>query len=341
VRSFLAALRSLVLPYGATSGGRIVLDGVNGVISIYDASGFLLAKLSPAFGFEGYDTAGNVRIRVSSPLGGQYSAIQMWTAVAEETSQALFSLADFGNSNRLVITGGEQSGRGSLEWTIRTAGNDDTTPSLLQAVALTLDAAGNLRPIIDLTGAAAPSESVRPRTVMYDHWSGTPNSFGEAPTMLRSLGRGVVGYGESNGNISIGAVARPTAWVAGITINDVPVVAGRRYRVLTGGWFDWVTGGSGFAVGDLYQFEAQVDAGAGFVSLTKPAFQQFRTNVAVVGRWIVPTLVGYYDASADGIPDFRFVARGQAGAATETMVVTDNGQLNRGTLLVEDIGATP
>lgn len=37
MRSWLAALRTLVLPYGATSGKRIVLDGVNGLIAVYDA----------------------------------------------------------------------------------------------------------------------------------------------------------------------------------------------------------------------------------------------------------------------------------------------------------------
>lgn len=41
MRSFLAALRSLVLPYNATSGNRIVLDGVNGVIQVYNATGLV------------------------------------------------------------------------------------------------------------------------------------------------------------------------------------------------------------------------------------------------------------------------------------------------------------
>lgn len=37
MKSFIAALRSLVLPYGRTTGPRIVLDGVNGRIEVYDA----------------------------------------------------------------------------------------------------------------------------------------------------------------------------------------------------------------------------------------------------------------------------------------------------------------
>lgn len=38
MKSFIAALRSLVLPWGRTSGRRIILDGDNGQIAIYNAS---------------------------------------------------------------------------------------------------------------------------------------------------------------------------------------------------------------------------------------------------------------------------------------------------------------
>lgn len=45
MKSFIAALRSLVLPFGATSGPRIVLDGVNGSIQVYDAANTLIGVL--------------------------------------------------------------------------------------------------------------------------------------------------------------------------------------------------------------------------------------------------------------------------------------------------------
>lgn len=41
----MAALRALVLPYGATTGRRLVLDGVNGEIDVYDASDNLVARI--------------------------------------------------------------------------------------------------------------------------------------------------------------------------------------------------------------------------------------------------------------------------------------------------------
>src|SRR6266498_1495031 len=47
MRSIMAALRSLVLPYGATSGQRIVLDGTTGLILIYDLNNKLRIRIGP------------------------------------------------------------------------------------------------------------------------------------------------------------------------------------------------------------------------------------------------------------------------------------------------------
>lgn len=48
MRSFLAALRSLVLPYGATGGARIIIDGTAGTITGYDAQGKQSFTLTPS-----------------------------------------------------------------------------------------------------------------------------------------------------------------------------------------------------------------------------------------------------------------------------------------------------
>ncbi len=45
MRSFLASLRTLVLPFGTTTGTRIVLDGVNGEIDVYDAADTLVVRI--------------------------------------------------------------------------------------------------------------------------------------------------------------------------------------------------------------------------------------------------------------------------------------------------------
>lgn len=52
MRSFIAALRSLTLPYGATSGARLVLDGVNGRIEVYNAAGVRIAVIDGTTGFK-------------------------------------------------------------------------------------------------------------------------------------------------------------------------------------------------------------------------------------------------------------------------------------------------
>lgn len=52
MKSFIAALRSLVLPFGATSGQRIVLDGVNGRIAVYNAAGTQIGILDGTTGFK-------------------------------------------------------------------------------------------------------------------------------------------------------------------------------------------------------------------------------------------------------------------------------------------------
>lgn len=45
MKSFIAALRTLVLPFGATSGRRIILNGVDGTIEVYDAADTLVALI--------------------------------------------------------------------------------------------------------------------------------------------------------------------------------------------------------------------------------------------------------------------------------------------------------
>lgn len=64
MKSFIAALRNLVLPYGRTSGQRIVLDGDNGQIAVYDASdnlAVLIQSASPA-GITVYGPDGSINL---------------------------------------------------------------------------------------------------------------------------------------------------------------------------------------------------------------------------------------------------------------------------------------
>src|SRR5262245_3810039 len=49
MRSLIAALRTLVLPFGATPGRRIIIDGVNGTITVFDANNQPVVTISSAF----------------------------------------------------------------------------------------------------------------------------------------------------------------------------------------------------------------------------------------------------------------------------------------------------
>ena len=63
MKSFIAALRDLVLPYGATSGLRIVLDGVTGRISVFDASNDEVIAIFP-HQISTYDSSHNEIVRI-------------------------------------------------------------------------------------------------------------------------------------------------------------------------------------------------------------------------------------------------------------------------------------
>jgi hypothetical protein len=56
VKSFIAALRTLVLPFGQTIGQRIVINGINGTILVYNSVNRLIASIAPE---TGVDQAGN------------------------------------------------------------------------------------------------------------------------------------------------------------------------------------------------------------------------------------------------------------------------------------------
>jgi hypothetical protein len=65
MRSFLAALRTLVLPYGATSGARIILDGTVGEIRAEGSEGTVLLSVSggqPALDF--LDPSGSLQASI-------------------------------------------------------------------------------------------------------------------------------------------------------------------------------------------------------------------------------------------------------------------------------------
>lgn len=80
MKSFIAALRSLVLPYGATSGARVILDGVNGRIEIYDAAGDRVGLIDSS-GIWAIDTDGSYVRSFTEPGAAAVTKVQPATTV--------------------------------------------------------------------------------------------------------------------------------------------------------------------------------------------------------------------------------------------------------------------
>lgn len=339
MHSAMAALRTLTLPYGATSGQRIILDGTNGTISVYDTNGVLLFTLSPT-GIQVYDTAGNRRFWFAIPGGSfpnPYSLLAMNTARSDESRAAIVSLYDTGLRNRMVITPGE-NGKGTLEWTLIPAIFDNGFPSMIQAVAASLVDPGNLRPLVDLTGAAAMDEAHRIRTVVYDLWYGTPNGYGEVPTQISSYPRGNI-YSNSNvNNITLSTTANAYTTVIE-NAADISLVGGRRYEHIFSGGSNLLAGGSGFTTSDFWTLKLQVstNSGGSWADVEGAAYIA-RAQVAQSMRYAIPPVIRWYDPPADSSTTrFRWQSSMASGAATVTSSLI-SGAATPFRMLIKDVG---
>ena len=140
MRSNLAALRTLVLPYGAT-GRRIVLDGINGAIEVYDAAGLLRIEL------------GGV---------GADDRIVLHTGDAAENAGALFrtGVLGAGAARRLdnIIDSPSFAGRSFPTLMLASESFDGTVATKMQYVAARHEFidAGDGGPDITLAGVSLP-----------------------------------------------------------------------------------------------------------------------------------------------------------------------------------------
>lgn len=118
MRSWIAALRTLVLPWGTTSGQRIVLDGVNGIIEFYGADGSLFLTIDPTTGLTVFSSAAsgsNATTRLSRSTGGAAGALRMSTGRPEESTPGFVSVTSLaGIVLRTTVTSPRQSDEPSL-----------------------------------------------------------------------------------------------------------------------------------------------------------------------------------------------------------------------------------
>jgi hypothetical protein len=138
VRSVFAALRSLVLPAGATSGQRIILNGVTGRIEIYDSAGVLRALVQPQSPeFSVYDSAGDLLAAINDSAGSDDGVLQVRTPDGATTDLAISTHQESDTGYRWQVRGD-----GTLVWDDgdSTGGSDvrltrSTTPNLSLVVS--------------------------------------------------------------------------------------------------------------------------------------------------------------------------------------------------------------
>jgi hypothetical protein len=236
----------------------------------------------------------------------------------------------------MILKAGQNSDRGTLEWTITPQDAANTKESMLQAVALSLDKIVQLRPTIDLTGASAPQEIARPHTVVYDLFYGTPNAFGSSPNKIHSYPRGEVSYGENLNNV---VLSTTNGVYTVICENDnVAVIPGRRYRVIYSGSDNLAIGGSGFSVSDQWEakIERTIDDGANWAEIHH--WMVYKNLIGAGSRYPIPPRIVTYDPGASATVRWRVSMAKTVGANTVTSTVESRSGAAGHFLSTEDVG---
>jgi hypothetical protein len=329
MRSFIAALRTLVLPFGATSGRRIVLDGTLGTITIYDTGGNKLLTLDGTNGIAVYDTAGNIRTQLALP-GGQYSFIELATAQSSEIDQGFILNQGIGsapNQKSTLSIGPSDLGQNSIRWKLISNQNAATEPLIvLDTSQLPVGVTG--RPILNLVGTDFGGAPLQPRVVADDYWIGSDAGATTAPTMLQSLGRGAPVVGRYI------SAASDVARAAGVNTNAFVTFDAKSTRVYA------VTVKSQITVGTAAVLYAAELVDGGVVGTASG------TVVERVGRWqpadvpaasLSPFMSArvLYLPAASGSKTLRI---GNAVGSGGTLQLI-GGAGNPTTMLVEDVGA--
>lgn len=353
MKSAIASLRSLTLPFGATSGARIVLDGVNGVIRIYDTNGNLALELTPEIltgiyigeaGFIVYDDAGNHRILMSAPPALGAAGIDLDSGSAAELANGnggTIAVTDTGglSANFMQIHPGD-TGHGTLRFNLISANSDNSGKSFMQ-VEVTLDIAA-LKPYIDLSGTSAPSAQQRPDVIVSDLYYGTPGaSVGIEPTRLGQYPRGIIAIGENASDVVLSTTAGTFTQI--VESDSFDVVAGEIYRVEYTGGDNLLIGGSGFGLSDSWWHKFQRSVGGGAygdgAGMTTPKLVA-RLESAAGTRKPIPSHTAYYYPAGSASVKVRLVATKAAGAATVTSTYTASSGLGTAPhrITVEHIG---
>jgi hypothetical protein len=231
MRSLFAVLRSLVLPAGATTGTRIVLDGVNGRIEVYDASDDLIIRIDGTDGVVLFDASGADRLQLTKPSVGFGSPIVISSGAAGEVQPAFISTntGSFSGQDvlQLAISAPEI---GADNLSLRIFSVED--PALAGEAALflvdstALDGPGHV--FYDFANNSTFDNTDGGVVVSDDFWIGDSlGNAGQPPTQRQSLPRGVLDIDSGNANVG------PTSGTTELTLRSVTatVAANRRIRL--------------------------------------------------------------------------------------------------------------
>lgn len=234
MKSFLAALRTLVLPYGTTTGKRIILDGVNGRIEVYAASNDRIAFIDDT-GVWVTDPDGSY-VRIYDETVGSAAVIALRSENIDGIATTPATIAarvvnDFGSDAPVLDIFGPRSAPGNIAYT-RYYGPDADGPysrivsgcdyyDIYADEDYTLSALG----FVDIF---APEIYLSGSTYVYGDFLIDLNG------TEKSQGRGVVTTATAN---SSSATITSTTATAVLTTASAVFEAGRAYRAEIGGGF--------------------------------------------------------------------------------------------------------
>jgi hypothetical protein len=209
----------MVLPTGATSGPRIVLNGPQGRIEVYSDAGNLMMTIDDD-GFLVWDAQGDQRVKLGSSedfasvgwrdSAGAHPAIMTYQAIpgGDDYRAMVWQAPDIGgiadNMSRIfLLTPTNTVKNPLLQW---------DTGLLDPTVA---------QPIVDLTGFTGGLAAV---VVAADYKIGSSNGGGNAPTLGASLPRGIIAHKSRSTSVTFDGETQV------LQCDPCTLIAGRRYR---------------------------------------------------------------------------------------------------------------
>lgn len=156
MKSLVAALRTLVLPFGATTGRRIVLDGTNGLIAIYDGNNVLRLRLGSA--------SDNIEMfsgQASESLAANLQAYPLGSAgVGTRRIGLIYESGSFAGRTKAVIDLNSESFDGTVDELINYIAESHNFSAAVTntqvGIAGTLDVAGVASPDILIESRSIP-----------------------------------------------------------------------------------------------------------------------------------------------------------------------------------------